>query len=352
MEFREQITIGFVFFAFAYFAALGFWQIVAAREGLRAVSWLPRGVRNRWGYLAGSAVLALACVWFFGTRSEDIFCPGPASSEFLFFLAAALLVALITSMVIASLVDRLARDRAAPPVVGEGRRERISAKWWNGALHLPASEGGPWPTVCLVPDTGSDVESVNALATGLGRKGISALVLDMDSTEIWRYPDVLASIPQALDYLEGNENVDAGRVGLLGVGLGGDLAIRATASDPQVRAVVAIAPLLSPSNVEPGLDLLRDQSYLEAIRWRRRHVAGALVAQLDALKHMAELDPRPLLVIYGEEDRLSAGRSAISSVRTVKVKEVEGLGRVGLVRDEQVISSAASWFLKRLEGSA
>jgi hypothetical protein len=350
MEFREQITIGYVFFVFAYCAGLGFWQIVAAYQGLGALSWMPRGARKRWSYLAGSVLLALACVWFFGTRTEDIFCPGPASSEFLFFLASALLAALVTSMLLSSLVGRIASARAGAVVRADGRSEAVHAAWWNGTLHLPASEGGPWPGVCLVPDMGSEVESLSALAQALGRKRVSALVLEMDSTETWQYPDVLASVPQALDYLERKKEADVGRLGLLGVGLGGDLVIRAAASDPQIKAVVAIAPLLLPSSVQPGLDLLGEMSYLEAIRWRRRHGSGAVIAQLDALKHVSELENRPLLVVYGEEDRLSAGWSAASLPRWMEFKKVAGQGRFRLVRDQKVISSTVSWLLRHLEG--
>jgi hypothetical protein len=349
MEFPEQITIGYVFFAFAYGVGLGFWQIVAARQGLRALSWMPRGAKQRWGYLAGSGLIAVACAWFFGTRTEDIFCPGPASSEFLFFLACALLASLVTSMLLSSLVGRLTLARDDAPLGVGGRSEDVDAAWWNGSLHLPASGGGPWPGVCLVPDVDSDAESVGALAAGLGRKKVSALVLDMDSDETWQYPDVLAPVPQALAYLERNDEVDAERVGLLGVGLGGDLAIRAAASDPQVKAVVAIAPLLSPSSVQPGLDLLREMSFLEAIRWRRCHGSGALVAQLDALKHLAGSENRPTLVVYGAEDRLSAGRGTTSVPKSVKFKKVPGLGRAGLVRDQQVISSTVNWLKRHLE---
>ncbi len=352
MEFPEQITIGYVFFAFAYCVGLGFWQIVAASQGLRALSWMPRGANRRWGYLAGSAFLVLGCVWFFGTRTEDIFCPGPASSEFLFFLACALLASLATSMLLSSLVGRLTPAREEATLGASGRSEEVHSTWWNGTLHLPASGGSPWPAVCLVPDTGSEVESLGSMAARLGRKKVSALVLDMDSAETWRYPDVMASIPQAVAYLERNEEADAERVGLLGVGLGGDLAIRAAASDPQVRAVVAIAPLLSPSAVQPGLDLLREMSYLEAIRWRRRHGSGKVVAQLDAPKYLAELGDRPLLIVYGEEDRLSAGWSANNFPRSVVLKRMPGLGRAGLVRHPRVVSLTVTWLLRHLEGSS
>jgi hypothetical protein len=349
MEFHEQITIGIVFFVFAYFAGLGFWQIIAAWQGLGAFSWLPRGAKAGWGYLAGSLVLALACGWFFGTRTEDVFCPGPASSEFLFFLGLGLLLSLVTSMIASALVHRFVRGRAGSPTRRATRREPVSGPRWNGTLHWPASDQGPCCAVCMVPEPGTEVGS---LAVELARRGIVALVLDMDYREIWKYPDVLAAIPRALDYLEDMDNVDANRLGLLGVGIGADLVIRAAASDPQVRTAVAIAPLLSPFGVQPGLDLLREMSYVGATRWRRWLDGGELIAQLDALKHITELDPRPLLIILGANDRLVTGLETVESPPSTKVKKVEHLGRAGLATEPSVVSSTVSWFSRRLEGAS
>jgi hypothetical protein len=349
MEFHEQITIGIVFFVFAYFAGLGFWQIVAAWQGLGAFSWLPRGAKARWGYLAGSVLVALACGWFFGTRTEDIFCPGPASSEFLFFLGLGLLLSLVTSMIASALVRRyvLARTGLPSPRIAGG--QPVSGPRWKGTLHRPSSDEGPWCAVCVVSEPGTEVDS---LAAALARRGIVALVLDMDSRDIWTYPDVLAAIPRALDYLEDAENVDANRLGLLGVGIGADLVIRAAASDPQVRTAVAIAPLLSPSGVQPGLDLLREMSHVGARRWRRWLNGGELIAQLDAQKHIPQLDPRPLLILHGANDRLVSGLDRLESLPSTKVKKVEHAGRAGLATEPSVVSSTVSWFLGRLEGAS
>jgi hypothetical protein len=349
MEFREQITIGMVFFVFAYFAGLGFWQIVAAWQGLGAFSWLPRGAKARWGYLAGSLVLALACGWFFGTRTEDIFCPGPASSEFLFFLGLGLLLSLGTSMIASALVHRFVSGGSRLSTRHAAQGQPVSGPRWNGTLHRPSLDEGPCCAVCLVPEPGTEVES---LAAELAGRGIVALVLDMDYRDVWKYPDVLAAIPRALDFLEDTENVDANRLGLLGVGIGADLVIRAAASDPQVRTAVAIAPLLSPSGVQPGLDLLREMSYVGATRWRRWLDGGELIAQLDALKHMPELDPRPLLIILGADDRLVSGLETVESLPSTKVKKVEHRGRAGLATEPSVVSSTVSWFSRRLEGTS
>lgn len=116
MEFPEQIAIGITFFYFAYLAIFGLLQIIASRHHRSDLS--PLGnLRPVWGYLLGSTLLALAYVWFFGTRGEEIFSPGPASSEFAFFLGLALLAALLTSSILAHLLPSTSqRSKEIPGV--------------------------------------------------------------------------------------------------------------------------------------------------------------------------------------------------------------------------------------------
>ncbi len=348
MEFHEQITIGVVFFVFAFFVSLGFWQILATYYGFRAFSILRDGARAGWGYLLGAVLILLAGVWFFGTRTEDIFSPGPASSEFLFFLSLALLCALVTSIVATSLVGRLfytgdAHDRN-PYVV----KEVVTTSLWEGALYHPAVGDGPWRAVCFVPGPLEGEESVSGLASELARKGLASLVVPAADGRLWRYPDVLAMIPQAVGHLERREDVDARRVGLLGVGLGADLALRAAASDQQVGPVVALSPLLSASSVRRGIDLLREMSYLEAIRWYRAHQGGQLVAELAASEYLSGLGSRPLLVIYGERDRLAARVERQALPAGAELMVVKGAGRKGLARHADALSLSVSWFMKHL----
>ena len=347
MEFHEQITIGFVFFAFAFFVSLGFWQILAAYQGLRALSLLPKGAKARWSHLLGVALILLPCVWFFGARTEDVFSPGPASSEFLFFLSMGLLCALVTSIVGSIVVDRVSlrgEDRSENPY---HRREAVSTSRWQGTLYLPVSDGQPWRAVCIVPGPTERLESVGNLAEVLARRDVAALVIDMTKRDLWLYPDVLATVPQAIGYMERRGDLDRRRFGLLGVGLGADLVIRAAASDRQVGSVVALSPLLTASSVQPGLDLLREMSYIEALRWRRVH-QGRLVSQLAALEHMTGLDARPLLVISGGIDRLAPRVEQETLPPGTRLKLVEGVGRRGLAQDSEILSSSVGWFLDHL----
>ncbi len=351
MEFREQITIGFVFLVFAYFASLGFWQLVAAWQRLKALSWLPRNLKPRWGYLWGSSLLALACLWFFGTRTEEIFSPGPASSEFLFFLWAGLLLGLLSTIAVSLLADRLWASSRWHAEKQYAQKEEISAQWVRGILYLPPSGDSPWPVVCMVPEPGKGSESLGAMAAKLAESGFSVLALDMraiGSSDLWRFPDVLILFPQAIDYLHTRDEIDASRVGAVGVGLGGDLAIRASAEDRQIRAVVALSPVLMKENAQPGLDLLRAMSYAEAIRWTRRHQRGELVNQVDAREHIPELDSQALFIIYGEEDRVVPPLATDRLSGNAKVKVTPGLGHLELVSDRRVLSWATGWFRRHL----
>jgi len=346
MEFHEQITIGFVFLVFAFLVSLGFWQILAAYQGLRALSLVPRGRSVRWNYLLGAALILLSCVWFFGARTEEVFSPGPASSEFLFFLSLGLFCALVTtivgSMAVAPLRDE---HRSENPYQ---RTDAVSTSRWQGILYLPPSDAQPWRAVCIVPGPTERVGSVGQLAEGLAREDVAALVLDTSDRDRWRYPDVLAMVPEALGYMEGRGDLNRGRFGLLGAGLGADLVIRAAAADRQVGTVVALSPLLTESCVQPGVDLLREMSYLEALRWRGVHQGGQLVRELAALEHMPDLNGRSLLVIGGEMDRLAPKVEEGTLPSGAQLKTVKGVGRSGLAQDPEVITSIVDWFLHHL----
>jgi hypothetical protein len=354
MEFREQITIGATYFVFAYSTSLGFWQLIATWQRLKALSWLGRDVKARWGYLLGSTIMGLACLWFFGTRSYEIFSPGPASSEFLFFLSAALLCALVTTILVSLLADRLIAPGGGLDLV-EGRDEKpyphqepVSLERGQGTLYLPSSRSGPCPAICMVSGPGEGVESLEAIAAWLVNEGFGLLTMEMILKDLWLYPDVLALVPMAIAYLDARDEVDSARIGAMGVGLGGDLAVRAAAADRQIRSVVALAPLFVESSAQPGFDLLREMSYSDAIRWTRLHRGGELVTQLGALEHISKLDSQLWLIIYGEEDRLIPYTEMETLQLRERFKLIPGRGRRDLAQDSEVVSSITRWFRENL----
>lgn len=348
MEFHEQITIGYVFFGFAFLVSLGFWQILAACQGLRAFSLLPRGIDARWGYLLGSAFMVLGAVWFFGTRTAEIFSPGPASSEFLFFLFLALLCTLLISIVVSSVLSGMSGARQGWKRNPGSAVEALTAGRWSGELYLPTSGDAPRPVVCLVPGPAEGSRSLAGLGSELASRGVAALVMDTNRDDLWQYPGVLAAIPEAVARLERRPDLDASRLGLVGAGLGADLALRAAAADRQVGAVVALSPLLGPSGMQPGLDLLREMTYAEAIRWRRAQRGGEVVSSLAARKHISQLGSRPLLVIQGQRDRLASSVRGETLPAGAETKTVNGRGYLDLAQDGEVLSFTVNWLLKHL----
>jgi hypothetical protein len=349
MEFPEQITIGLVFFRFAYVVSLGFWQVLAAHLGLRAFSLLPRGLGKVWSYVVGGAIMAAAGVFFLGTRAEEIFSPGPASSEFLFFLFLALFCGLFTCLVFSSAEDALSFFlRRRSNETGGAYREPVSTRWWEGTLHLPLSGRPPYPVVCVVA-RGEDAHSgVPYSAEALAREGTAVLIIDLCSGGMWQYPDVLAATPQAVALAEEREELDASRLGVLGVGLGADLAIRAAASDEQIKALAVISPVLDVGRVEPGLDLLSDMSYLDAIRWRRRNGDARLVEQLEAVEWLPLVHPRPCLVIHAQKDAVERAFEEAELPSSTRIVGVPGEGRIGVGRSPAARSLTADWFLEHL----
>ena len=380
MQFPEQITIGLLFSLFAYGAIVGASQIVAARHRLVGLSLL--GVRNPLRcYLLGSTLLLLAYGWFFGTRGYEIFSPGPATSEFAFFLGLAFLAALSTALLIPNLTRRprpacplaqvvpgqagtwqaRGKYRGRPPVLkvtptqvsfergtliltgsrGTGSRGR-------GTLYLPkGSTLAPQAAICALPGLGEGTRSLEPLATHLAERGFVVLVLELSTLE---YPDLLALIPSGVAYLAAHPEVDPQRIGVLGVDLGADLAIRSASGDEQVRAVAALSPILSLQDpvgetTGPGLHILAEMPYLQGMRWAR--ATKGLVSRLASLEHLPQ--DRPCLLLCGGEDRL-----APQCQRTVfegpEMMVIEGEKRFSLPRSPAAISLTADWFQERLGG--
>lgn len=355
MQFPDQATIGLLFSLFAYGAILGTSQIVAARHRLVGLSLL--GVRNPFrSYLLGSTLLLLAYGWFFGTRGYEIFSPGPASSEFGFFLGLALLAALSTALLIPNLIRRPRVLKVSPPKVSLERGLLIfTGSHGRGTLYLPkGSTLAPGAAICALPGLGEGTRSLEPLASHLAERGFVVLVLELSTLE---YPDLLSLIPSGVSYLAARPEVDPQRIGVLGVDLGADLAICSAGGDEQVRAVAALSPILSLQDpvgetTKPGLHILAEMPYLQAMRWSR--ATKGLLSQLAPLEHFPQ--DRPCLLLCGERDWLAPQRLSLQDSVEKEASEgqemviIEGEKRFSLPRSPAAISLTADWFQERLGG--
>jgi uncharacterized protein len=237
--------------------------------------------------------------------------------------------------------------------VAEVRTERITFDSAGvrlvGTLRLPAIDRTV-PGVALTgPFTGVKDQVVGVYAERLSRMGLATLAFDHrgfgESQGRRGHEDSqgkLADLRAAVDILTSRAEVDPGRVGVVGVCLGGGYAVRAAAADPRVRAVAGIAGAYnSPAwfadrmglaNYRSALAsfLARYDEYLPAVaaggaeaamggdepyayygtprsasaHWENRVTRGSLHALMtfDALGAAPLLADTPLLIVHGTND--------------------------------------------------
>src|SRR5712692_3846560 len=122
---------------------------------------------------------------------------------------------------------------------------------------IPYEEGGtmygifrkPWhtpkpPVVILIPGLDSVKEELHNYGDEFLRRGMAVLAIDGpgQGEMEFEYPlrfDYEVPIRYAIDYLESRPDVDASRVGLMGVSLGGYYVVRAAAFERRVKATIS-----------------------------------------------------------------------------------------------------------------
>lgn len=119
----------------------------------------------------------------------------------------------------------------------------------SGDLHLPEGTG-PWPAVVLTGPFAGVKEQVTGLyAAKFAERGFAALAFDhrnwgASEGEPRQHEDATAKVDDlrdAVGFLAARDEIDAGRVAVCGVCLGGIYATQLTAFDPRVGALALIA---------------------------------------------------------------------------------------------------------------
>ena len=110
----------------------------------------------------------------------------------------------------------------------------------------------------------------------------------------------------AVAYLLARPEVNPERIGLVGSSMGGALAIRAAARIPEVRAVVAQSAFSSlEENINEGVHALTGLSpfpFAPLVVWFGEREAGLRIRQVRPVDDVAQIAPRAILLIHGEQD--------------------------------------------------
>jgi pimeloyl-ACP methyl ester carboxylesterase len=182
-----------------------------------------------------------------------------------------------------------------------------------GTLRRPGGAGRP-PVALLLPGLDSTKEEFFNWENVFLERGMATLSLDGPGQGETGYrthirPDYETAVGAALDRLEGRDDLDLGRVGAVGVSLGGYYAPRAAAFEPRIRAVVAIGGPYNFGDCWAGLPELTRETFLHHAGAADQAAGGRAARRLDLAPVLPRLR-QPLLVIFGRLDRLIPWRQA------------------------------------------
>lgn len=190
-----------------------------------------------------------------------------------------------------------------------------------GILRKPWHTPKP-PVVLLVPGLDSVKEELHSYGNDLLQRGMAVLALDgpgqgeMEFERPMRF-DYEVVARAAIDALEQRPDVDAGRVGILGVSLGGYYAPRVAAFEPRIRAAIALA---GPYAVLDGFDNMPGLTQQAFISRSGAQTSAEALERLQpfTLAGVTERITCPLLVIMGRQDRVVAPLDAERLAREVR----------------------------------
>jgi dienelactone hydrolase len=288
-----KITVAVLVYAILTFlAALGGLEIAALRAGLAGLAW-PIGPRHKGlGYVLAGLLIVMA---FGGGLLAGLLLGSlPALlSVTVIFLAMGL--SLVVVIVGAALRLRWYPQRPAS-TLPQGKQVDLGPM--QAFFYQPVGDG-PAPGLCLLPDPTALRDDLGALIEALVKSGIAVLLLDWQSLGVADRLTLQGLVAVGISHLARWPEINPGQVGLLGVGVGGDLALRGAAMDKEVAAVLAIEPVLSVQRPWQGLEALSTLSWFEARRRVQRWRRSELVEELDALTAIPSVAPRPAAVIVG-----------------------------------------------------
>lgn len=240
-------------------------------------------------------------------------------------------------------------ERVAIPYEGGGTMYGILRKPWQVAKP---------PVVLLVPGLDSVKEELHSYGEDLLRRGMAVLAIDgpgqgeMEFEQPMR-PDYEVAVRYAIDYLEQRADLDAGRVGLIGVSLGGYYAARAAAHEPRLKGAVGISGAYDLAEHLDHVPALTRATFIFRLKApdvataRERLRPFTLAGQLGHL-HC------PLLIIMGRNDRILPAEAGERMLR-----ESEGKAELWMFEDGNHVCNnipykyrpqQSDWMRKQLYG--
>lgn len=242
-------------------------------------------------------------------------------------------------------------DPATEPVVVTWRAFQLP-----GYLVRPPDLGGPVPLVVLLNGLSTSKEELLFWIEPLLWRGFAVLALDWPGTgETAARVAVTAECDDLSDGIRAlaadDPALDPGRIAVVGVSLGGALAVRIAAADRRLTAAVAVTPPFDARSWLPlAGPLLHDYLALQAGAGHRLPILAEGFALPDAARRLRV----PLLVFGGGRDLVvppaEALRTAAAARGSTLIWYADG-GHGLFDRIPVWTADAAGWLAERFEGA-
>jgi 2,6-dihydroxypseudooxynicotine hydrolase len=187
-----------------------------------------------------------------------------------------------------------------------------------GILRRPRGAHRP-AVVLLVPGLDSVKEELFAMEQDFLKRGMATFTVDGpgQGESAPRFPiraDWSSVVTPIIDMLAARSDVDAGRVGLMGISMGGIYGPLAAAKEKRIRALVALSGPYDLSECWAALNALTKGGYVFYTKSKDEAEAFECSKALSLHGVLANVD-QPLLVIHGARDRLFPPEQAERIVR-------------------------------------
>lgn len=175
-------------------------------------------------------------------------------------------------------------------------------------LRLPYGTERPAPVVVVVPGLDASKEEMHRFSEVFLARGMATLAIDgpgqgeLDLCSLLR-PDWEQVAGAVADHLAGVAEVDGGRIGVVGVSLGGYFASRAAAADRRIRAAACVGGCFDLGAAWSSLAVLSRLAFQARSGAADAEEAQA-IARRFTLADMPATSGVPLLVVHGGRDRL------------------------------------------------
>ena len=200
-------------------------------------------------------------------------------------------------------------DDALPYLDPPGQRIEIPFEGSHlvGILRQPAGLG-PHPVILMIPGLDSTKEELRSTEELFLERGVATFSVDGPGQGEAEYDLAIRGdweVPGAaiIDRLAAEPGLDAGRIGVWGVSLGGYYSPRVASGDDRVKACVALAGPYAFADGWDSRPLLTQEAFRVRSKSPDLDRARAVAGQLD-LEGRAALIRCPLLVVMGKLDRL------------------------------------------------